>query len=44
MNRKYIIAVLLTALLLIPIFAAKSEEKADFEIDQRRVLQGMNRS
>ncbi len=44
MNRKYIIAVLLTAFLLIPFFAAQSEEKADFEIDQRRVLQGMNRS
>lgn len=44
MNRKYIIAVLLTAFLLIPFFAAQSEEKADFEIDQRKVLQGMNRS
>ncbi len=44
MNRKYRIAVLLAALLLIPFFAARSEEKADFEIDQRRVLQGMNRS
>ena len=44
MNRKYIIAVLLTAFLLIPFFAAQSEEKANFEIDQRRVLQGMNRS
>lgn len=44
MNRKYKIAVLLTALLLIPFFAAQSEEKADFEIDPRRVLQGMNRS
>ena len=44
MQFKCKIAILLTALLLIPIFAAKSEEKADFEIDQRRVLQGMNRS
>ncbi len=44
MNRKYRIAVFLTALLLIPIFFAKAEDKADFEIDQRRVLQGMNRS
>ena len=44
MNRKYKIAVFLAALLLIPFFAAQSEEKADFEIDQRRVLQGMNRS
>ncbi|MBR0217664.1 MAG: hypothetical protein IJQ33_00465, partial [Clostridia bacterium] len=30
--------------LLIPFFDAQSEEKADFEIDRRRVLQGMNRS
>ena len=44
MQFKCKIAILLTALLLIPIFTAKSEEKADFEIDQRRVLQGMNRS
>ena len=44
MNRKYRIAVLLAALLLIPFFDAQSEEKADFEIDRRRVLQGMNRS
>ncbi len=44
MNRKYRFAVLLAALFLLPVFAAQAEEKADFEIDQRRVLQGMNRS
>ena len=43
---KYIkkIAVMLTALLLIPIFAVRAEEKPAFTMDQRRVLQGMNRS
>ena len=44
MKTEYKIAVLLTALFLIPIFAAGAEEKPDFEIDQRQVLQGMNRS
>lgn len=44
MKTPFKFAVLLAALLLIPFFAAQSEEKADFEIDQRRVLQGMNRS
>ena len=44
MKTKYKIAVLLTALLLIPIFAVQAEEKPAFTIDQRRVLQGMNRS
>ena len=44
MNREYRIAVFLTALLLIPIFEAQAEEKADFEIEQRRIVQGMNRS
>ncbi|MBR4537393.1 MAG: hypothetical protein IKO52_00960 [Clostridia bacterium] len=34
----------MAALFLLPVFAAQAEEKADFEIDQRRVLQGMNRS
>ena len=44
MKIQYRIAVLLAALLLIPIFVARAEEAPDFEIDQRRVLQGMNRS
>ncbi len=44
MKTKYRIAVLLTALLLMPLFAVQAEEKADFEIDQRQVLPGMNRS
>ena len=43
---KYIqkIAVLLTALLLIPIFPVQAEEKPAFAIDERRVVYGMNRS
>ena len=44
MKNIYRIAVLLTALLLIPIFAVRAEETPAFSIDQRRVLQGMNRS
>ena len=44
MKIKYGIAVLLTALLLIPVFAVRAEESPAFTIDQRRVLQGMNRS
>ena len=44
MRNLYKTAVLLTALLLIPIFAVQAEEKADFEIDRRLVLPGMNRS
>lgn len=44
MKTKYRFAVLLAALFLIPIFSTRAEEKADFEIDQRKVLQGMNRS
>ena len=44
MKTKYKIAVLLTALFLIPIFVAQAEETPDFTIDQRLVLQGMNRS
>lgn len=44
MKTKYRFAVLLTALLLIPIFAVRAEETPAFSIDQRRVLQGMNRS
>ena len=44
MKNQYKLAALLAALLLLPVFAARAEEKADFEIDRRRVLQGMNRS
>ena len=44
MKNQYKLAVLLAALLLLPVFAARAEGKADFEIDRRRVLQGMNRS
>ena len=44
MKTIYKIAVLLTALLLIPIFPVYAEESPAFTIDQRRVLQGMNRS
>ena len=44
MKSSYKLAVLLTALLLIPIFTVQAEDKPDFEIDQRQVLQGMNRS
>ena len=44
MKTKYKIAALLTALLLIPIFTVHAEESPAFTIDQRRVLQGMNRS
>ena len=44
MKNQHKIAVLLTALLLIPIFAVQAEEEPAFTIDQRRVLQGMNRS
>ena len=44
MKIKYRFAVLLTALLLIPLFAVRAEESPAFTIDQRRVLQGMNRS
>ena len=44
MKSQYKIAVLLTALLLIPFFDLHAEEKPAFTIDQRRVLQGMNRS
>ena len=44
MKIKYRFAVLLTALLLIPLFAVRAEENPAFTIDRRRVLQGMNRS
>ena len=44
MKNIYRIAVLLTALLLIPIFAVRAEETPAFSIDRRRVLNGMNRS
>lgn len=44
MKTKYKIAVLLTALLLISIFSVHAEENPAFIVDQRRVLQGMNRS
>ena len=44
MKIKYRFAVLLTALLLIPLFNLRAEESPAFAIDQRRVLQGMNRS
>lgn len=44
MKTKYKITALLTALLLIPIFTVHAEESPAFTIDQRRVLQGMNRS
>ena len=44
MKTKYKITALLTALLLIPIFPVYAEESPAFTIDQRRVLQGMNRS
>ena len=44
MKIQYRIAVLLAALLLIPIFPVYAEESPAFTIDQRRVLQGMNRS
>ena len=42
--KKILIAVLMTALLLTPIFAACGEETQDFALDQNRVLQGMERS
>lgn len=44
MKNIYRIAVVMTALLLIPIFAVRAEETPAFSIDQRRVLHGMNRS
>lgn len=44
MKAVYRTAVLLTALLLIPVFAIRAEESPAFTIDQRKVLQGMNRS
>lgn len=44
MKIKYRIAVLLTTLLLIPIFAVYAEETPAFTIDQRKVLKGMDRS
>lgn len=44
MKIEYKVAVLLTALFLIPIFPVYAEESPAFTIDQRRVLQGMNRS
>lgn len=44
MKTTYKITALLTALLLIPIFTVHAEESPAFTIDQRRVLQGMNRS
>ena len=44
MKAVYRTAVLLAALLLIPVFAIRAEESPAFTIDQRRVLQGMNRS
>lgn len=43
MKSKYFIAVLLTVLLLVPIFGAQAED-APFAIDQDRILNGMNRS
>ncbi len=43
MKRKYLIAVLLTVLFLVPIFGAKAED-FPFTIDQDRILNGMNRS
>ncbi len=44
MKTEYKIAALLTALFLIPIFAAQAGGTNDFEVDRRLVLQGMNRS
>lgn len=44
MKNIYRIAVLLTALLLIPIFPVCAEESPAFTIDQRKVLKGMDRS
>lgn len=44
MKSKYLIAVLLTVLFLVPIFGGSAEEAAPFAIDEGRVLQGMNRS
>ena len=44
MKRKYLIAVLMTVLFLVPIFGGYAEEASPFAIDEGRVLQGMNRS
>lgn len=43
MKRQYLIAVLLTALFLVPIFGAQADA-SPFAIDQDRILSGMNRS
>ena len=44
MKKKRLFAVLLTAVLLVPIFAARGEGAPALSLDENRILRGMDRS